>query len=388
MYPRAADLGALAEDGAPAPAPKHIVTVDFARGIFAFAVMAYHLLARQQIVEIERVAYYAVYGFFVISGFSLYITYRDRIETSRQAVAYFVRRFFRIAPLFYTVLIVRMLTDPLPGPVYAFYLFVLNATFTFGVANPAGTSLVNGGWSIGIEMVFYLVFPAFVAITAKSLARVVATACTALLIMILFVNATLRGHAEMDWAASTGYTQPIAFFGYFAFGMATGEILLRYPRWKGSFLGLTSIALGLVPFILVRTESNLGLLINGAGLMLMAGTLAIAGGAAFVREPTGMLKTLAVWLGALSYPVYLIHTPVYNGVAKLMTGWPCVLVTALLTVLASAAVSRFIERPARQFGARYASSLLDAGGNQDGQDNRVFPSSDPRPYSDSASQAR
>src|SRR5215467_3600872 len=95
-----------------------VATIDAARGIFAIAVMVYHLLYFNGIAQVERIAYYAVYGFFVISGFALYITYCDRLATIHDLRAYFIKRFFRIAPLYFVVLIARLCVPPLPGDLF------------------------------------------------------------------------------------------------------------------------------------------------------------------------------------------------------------------------------------------------------------------------------
>lgn len=129
---------------APAKKPEdHIVTVDATRGVLAVSVMIYHLLYANQIVQIERIAFFAVYGFFVISGFALYVTYSRRISDLDDIRSYFIKRVFRIAPLYLTVLAARIAVHPLPEDF--FYRFLLNVTLTFGFANPGTTSLNGGG---------------------------------------------------------------------------------------------------------------------------------------------------------------------------------------------------------------------------------------------------
>ena len=75
----------------------------------AFAVMGYHLTSYEGIGTASRIDFYAVYAFFVISGFSLYIAYRDRLATLVDVKSYLIRRFFRIPPLFYTAIVLELL---------------------------------------------------------------------------------------------------------------------------------------------------------------------------------------------------------------------------------------------------------------------------------------
>jgi exopolysaccharide production protein ExoZ len=323
----------------------HIATVDAARGAMAFAVMAYHLLSYQRIVTIDRVAYYAVYGFFVISGFSLYVRYRDSLVDMKALRAYLIRRFFRIAPLFYCVVALQLLLEPRPAEWVNRLL--LNLTFAFGLANPGANSLITGGWSIGIEMVFYLVFPIMLAVSATSLPRLLAIAAVGIAAALAFINTT----ASANWVT---YSQPVAFFGYFAAGAALGEVFVRYHHLKGSLVSIVASAVCLLPFLLVQSETSVGLLVGWRGLLLMASAIALISAIAFLPEPTGRLLWLAQLLGALSYPVYLLHPVVYAQTeGGKMWRLP---VTVVATVVLAYLINRYVEWPARRYGGRLALS--------------------------------
>lgn len=331
-----------------------IVTIDAARGFFSVAVMLYHLLFFNEIVQIERIAYYAVYGFFTISGLALYVTYRDRITSADDLRSYFIKRFFRIAPLYFFVLAVRMMMPSLPADLL--YRLLLNLTLTFGLANPGSTTLNGGGWSIGIEMVFYLFFPVIVIMCRGSLARLAALAAFASIVAILFTNITLRGNqGAMTSDLWERYTQPIAFFGYFACGILVGAGYVSFPWLKGRAYSFALLAIGTLPFLLIRTEADLQLLTGNKGIALAAGTILIVAGATFLPEPRGRLRSLAAWLGAMSYPVYLIHLLVAIVMRTWFPlGWTNVLVAISATILISIAVRRFIETPFRAWGRTLA----------------------------------
>src|SRR5262249_46339108 len=87
-----------------------------------------------------------------LSAFSLFHSTR---QTTEGFVEYGIKRYFRIAPLFYAVLIFQQLRDgPLPLAAN-----IVNLTFLFGVVHGAFRSAVDGGWSVGVEMTFYAVLP-------------------------------------------------------------------------------------------------------------------------------------------------------------------------------------------------------------------------------------
>jgi peptidoglycan/LPS O-acetylase OafA/YrhL len=100
--------------------------------------------------------------FFILSSFTLFNSYSKRILNEGKSVKrnFFIRRFFRIAPYYY-----------IAGLIYVIYkLFiknnsisvknlVANFTFTNGIYLPGINDIPNGGWSIGVEMLFYLLIP-------------------------------------------------------------------------------------------------------------------------------------------------------------------------------------------------------------------------------------
>jgi peptidoglycan/LPS O-acetylase OafA/YrhL len=131
------------------------------RGVAALAVVLFHLIHIGEIKPpslfsfIGRDFGYSVPLFFIVSAFSLMYSTEQRVNAHNWLITYFIKRFFRIAPLFYLIL---------------FFLFVfgltgdnniaktiLNITFTFGFMPSSG--MVWGGWSVGVEMIFYVVFP-------------------------------------------------------------------------------------------------------------------------------------------------------------------------------------------------------------------------------------
>lgn len=279
-------------------ASAHVLSVDAARGLLACSILAYHLLAWEKFGRVWAVGYYGVYGFFVISGFSLYLAYRDRLRSPADVAAYLLKRFWRIAPLFYVVCAARLLFVSVPEDAWSRLL--LNLTLVFGFADPGATSLIVGGWSIGIELVFYVLF---IPLIWMARGRTLALALITLASVALMIN-----HADRtagDWVA---YTQPAAFFGYFAAGCLVAELYLRHSaRLKGRAVFILLAAAALIPFALARPETARDILVGGTGGTLMACTIGLITATAFISEPSGRLRQPAYWLGRLSYPIYLYN---------------------------------------------------------------------------------
>lgn len=231
---------------------------------------------------------------------------------------------------------------------------LLSATFVFGFANPGATSVVTGGWSIGIEAVFYCLFPLMIAFIQRSALAAIALAVGAILLTQIFVNTTLRGHTDFTAQLWSSYAQPAAFSGYFVAGVALGQLYLRCSRLKGRYESFVLAALAVIPFCFARPANDVGLLTGATGFMLMTCTILFVAAVIFMPEPRGVVRSACSWIGEMSYPIYLLHPIVYLFlITKIGLAAPYrILFTVVLTLVLSMAVSRLIEAPMRAYGRR------------------------------------
>ncbi len=105
--------------------------------------------------------------FYLASAFTLFLSFKNRSPFEKFPVKnFFIRRFFRIAPMYYLGILYYIAQNGL-GPRYWLgnetQITILNIfsnfTFLHGFNPYWITSLVPGGWSIGVEMTFYSVLP-------------------------------------------------------------------------------------------------------------------------------------------------------------------------------------------------------------------------------------
>src|SRR5206468_2969412 len=109
---------------------------------------------------------YGVQLFFFASAFTIFYSYHNRFnKETNPDLKFIIRRFFRIAPLYYlAILFYYFVKNPdvlywSGGRPVGLKLVVLNILFLHGFNVYANNSVVPGGWSIAVEMVFYCLVP-------------------------------------------------------------------------------------------------------------------------------------------------------------------------------------------------------------------------------------
>lgn len=112
--------------------------------------------------------------FFLISAFSLYYQYFNRLNNRIEIKAFVIRRYLRIAPLFYIMFAVFVVfgymtvpTPVIPVPI-SFEDYFLHFTLLFNLFPQANDSLVIAGWSISVLFLFYLMLPVLIIFIRKA----------------------------------------------------------------------------------------------------------------------------------------------------------------------------------------------------------------------------
>lgn len=103
--------------------------------------------------------------FFIISGFTMLLTFGDKYS-SRIVGSFYIRRIARIVPLFWIAIFGYLWIDGLGTRFWApngIHWAEIVSTFAFlnGFMPQAINAIVPGGWSIAVEMQFYCIFPIF-----------------------------------------------------------------------------------------------------------------------------------------------------------------------------------------------------------------------------------
>jgi exopolysaccharide production protein ExoZ len=140
-----------------------IETLDWLRGLMALSIMYYHLthwffFHTDASNPLGRLGVYGVSIFFLLSGLSMAIVYNRYISSLKSSLNFFVRRIFRIWPLYWIVCILAIAPEVFKTGSFDGALFFLNVSTLFGFVSP-GAYIPTGAWSIGNEMVYYAMTP-------------------------------------------------------------------------------------------------------------------------------------------------------------------------------------------------------------------------------------
>jgi peptidoglycan/LPS O-acetylase OafA/YrhL len=122
--------------------------------------------------------------FFALSAFSLLYGYSSRLFEAESLQRFYVRRLFRILPLFYVMLAIYVCLEKILGSDLSNSEILLNITFLFPFLPGKHESIVWAGWSLGVEWLFYATFPIFAL-----LARRITLSAVAFILLIVVAMA-------------------------------------------------------------------------------------------------------------------------------------------------------------------------------------------------------
>ncbi len=146
--------------------------IDAIRGIAILMVLITHT-AQQGVVKVPNelsvifsLGARGVQLFFIASAFTLFRSYKSRGVERRPRENFFIRRFFRIAPVFYLGILYYIIRIKFDLPFWLGQQSYIsnwniwsNFFFLHGLSPYWINSFVPGGWSITVEMMFYMLFP-------------------------------------------------------------------------------------------------------------------------------------------------------------------------------------------------------------------------------------
>jgi len=339
--------------------------IDGLRAVAAIGVLLTHSSISSGLVTAEATGFrYAqrlevgVTIFFVISGFVLYRPFLlARVDTQRYAW----RRAMRIVPAYWIALTAT-------GILLGHDIFQRPLAY-YGFAQIYSQDTLTGGliqaWTLDVEITFYVFLPLWAYLLRRASLRQQAYALAAL------AAASLAWKAAFVWSGSarqvvdTPWLHSLpAYLDLFALGMGLAIVSLHPRRVKRPVL-LWAVAA--VAFWIVSVKIGIGyrlfepytrwqymgkhVLFAVVGVSLVASAVLATPGRGVVGRVLG--NRLALWLGLISYGIYLWHVTVLQVLEELgfqrSLHWHPFLVVTAVTLVATSAVAAaswyLAERP-------------------------------------------
>jgi peptidoglycan/LPS O-acetylase OafA/YrhL len=336
--------------GRSAAAQDQILPLTSIRGVAALWVVFGHLLGPilrvldnsqpiPWLINLARGDQFAVDIFFILSGYIMIVVYGTHVDP----VKFYLNRFARIFPLHIVVLgaaiagFYLLQYNPIHSDAYSLANLVFYFTLTSAwVGLPPAWN--PPAWSLSVETFAYLFFP-FIQVVAKRLNLSAALVCV--FVMGAAHGATLSVLGFADTGTGALLRGVLGFCAGALLRAALAEKQLRFAP----AIGLTMIAICAVLNLYEFAVFAIFILIAGLG-----------------GNKSGLvIRTLSsrlmVWLGQISYSIYLIHFPLFIGTDRFLhkvnllqsrAGQATFCLCYVAAVLMISHLSwRFIETPAR-----------------------------------------
>ena len=346
--------------------------IDALRGISILAVLLAHSL-QNQIVPTNSILNWfmqnsvrGVQFFYIVSAITLCMSWEARFKfETYPKINFYLRRFFRIAPMFYMAILLYLIIYGFsarywaPNGIEPWFIFV-TVFFLNGFNPETVNSLVPGGWSIAVEMIFYVLFPLIV-----TRLRSYSELFIFFIASLVFLNANnVISSKIFDYPASQSYLVNsflyLNFFGQFPVFLVG---LFSYLYIKGGVNKPMFYLVGGSLFIAMCLEYCIPKITQPFMPDYVVAGIAFALFAVFlsVNPVKIFVNFLTIHLGRLSYSMYLLHFAIlhlfdkFGLVQKLSNNNLGSLLHFVLLVCATAGFSYLtlvvIEKPGIKLGS-------------------------------------
>lgn len=304
---------------------------------------------------------YGVQIFFVISGFSIATTltgpvnYRD----------YFVRRLFRIAPLYWLIILAAS-TITLSGwlsPSYwseyfgsqiDAYNLLMHLSFLSCFDHRIGTTIIGVEWTIPVEVFWYLVLPFVIPLMTKYQKQALTLLGS---VAIMGLTQFLSRAFISDNPGLFSKWFPTSYGPYFLLGVLAYQLRQNRDHWLHRS---STLVLGFAWPI-----AGLCLIIDTPGSGVISAILCVLTIGLFRADAIDARSRVATWgpflfIGSISYSLYLVHFPIILLLRMhfgLVEGVMLFAISYAVSLVISAVLYLSVERPMNNWGKHFCKLL-------------------------------
>lgn len=291
--------------------------------------------------------------FFIISGFIMCYVYKESVATLPQYTTFLRKRFARLIPLHYAVLLLYLSVlaiatvfqvkinhpeafDLSCVPSHLFLTYAFNTCPKFAFNTPA--------WSISAEMGMYILFPLLIKASVRSRTIMFVGSLVVLSLATSHLNARPWYEWTFDWGVARAF--PSFVFGTILFDQQVSVTKLPFSSllfrlFVGGFILGAAFGMNEVP------------------LVAMIYCIVLFGLAADLSKAQGSISPRLAPLGQLTYSIYMLHEPIllimvdilavkFLHIAGVALNWTLAGVMLLIVSISYASFTWY-ETPARQW---------------------------------------
>jgi peptidoglycan/LPS O-acetylase OafA/YrhL len=373
---------------------RRLIELDGVRGLAALLVIYAHLYLIWipgtpapifWLRTITGMSWTGVYLFYILSGFLIGgILLRNRPATNYFQVFYW-RRALRILPVYFALLLIFALLRLVPmirgsagvseGHVPFWQYFLLVQNFSMARTGEWGAAPLAVTWSVALEEQFYLFLPLWICLVPTRW-------LPASFLGLAAVGPVFRAVAPFAYPPFLvpGSAEALFIGAWLAWIFETKPNVFKSTAWRGSIGGM--LALGALGMALLGTRHEFG---------VFSVTIISVFWSAFLWLVLAYLGTIwtaplrqagLLWIGSISYTVYLFHQLMSFLLFTAFTGGPMrhgirpllgfgIATLSLVCTLAVALVAYYgMEKRLVSFGRRSKYKVCQPAGNADADEMR------------------
>lgn len=334
--------------------------LTFTRFVAAISIVIFHYGSKifpfntEIISSIFKQANVGVSYFFLLSGFVMIVAYGKKEKVSFWN--FITRRLARIYPVYVLAILLLLANFLWVNKSIDLKAFFLNLSLFQCWFPGYALSFNSPGWSLSIELFFYITFPFLLNhIYTKFATQKLIIPIVVLYLLSQIVLHVLRYSSfyQGDESASHDliFYFPLMHWSEFLIGNLAGLFFLKGTRIRNYDLAIVALLAILTILLYANFEIN-----YHNGLLAIVFVPLIL----FISANNGLLTKLsttklAVYLGEISYGVYILQKPIYAWVNWALKAWDIHDLTisfyvSLLVLLFFSALSyRYFEIPIRKY---------------------------------------